>query len=158
MSAVTTRLFANLDTGDLSDYFGKRKISGELFFKARDAAVIGIQFYRGVGTPVLLEAGSRVTFAIAGKKVYGGTYLASVAYGGFTVATTTEATGQTDTDFYRGALDLDQTAITTAIGDSLPGIDGNAEVSVDLGAATRIFTTRTIPVRIENDVVRGTEA
>lgn len=158
MAAVTYRYYVDLDTGKMTRNLGSKQQIEEIVWKARDATSIGFQFYRGTtGAAELLEASSALTFQINEKNDYGGTALASITSGNFTAATTTVTEGQSDTDFYRGDLDLSGATISTALGDAKPEIEAMGELSIDIGAATKIFTTLTFDVVIENDVIRGTE-
>jgi len=159
MSTVTKRLFVDLTTSKVTSSLSNRGHISLMRFKANDAAQIGVQFYRsGDGQPELLESTSVVTFEILEKDNFGGTPLAAAT--AFTAATTTESTAQPDTAFYRKALDLSGSAITTALGASLPFIEALGEVSVNIANANppRIFSSRSFEVILENDVIRGTEA
>ena len=156
MATVPRRFFVDLDTGYITDSIGSRAPLQEIRLKARDTAFIGFQFFRGGdGSAELLSAGSTLTFGIKSKNDFGGSFLASAT--GFTAASTTEVENQSETDFYRAVLSLNTTPITNLLDDVTPQVEAICELEVDVSGSSELFTTSTVRVILENDIVRGTE-
>lgn len=151
---IARRLWVDLTTGVVSDNLNTGSNIGDFRLKARDTSVFGIQFHRS-GVPELLDAGSTLTLGIKLTGDYGGDFLASST--SFTAATSVNASSFTSSDFYRSTLSLNTSAIISAIGDESDSLACIGEIQVDIGGSGQFFSSRTIPVTIDNDIIRGSE-
>jgi hypothetical protein len=125
-----------------------------LRFKRNDTSIVGIQLHRD-GVPELPQASSTLTFGVKSKNNFGGNFLTSAT--SFTLATTAVATDQGDSDFNYQAVSFNTAEIDALMDDALPEIEAMGEIEIDVGGAGQLFSSRTISVIIENDIVRGDE-
>ncbi len=154
MATVTRRFWIDLNDMRVTDSLNNSSPIQQIIFKARDSARVGVQFHRG-GVPELLASGTTIAFGGKLLNDFGGDYLFSAL--SWTAATTTESTGQTDSDFYYATVNLNTTEVTDAIGDSDPQVSAMVEWELDISGAGQRQSTETITCLLRNDVNRGGE-